>query len=148
MNDTNFKSSANNNHNLSFFETTGFSMWPFLRTNDKLIVKKSYLNKLNIGDIILYSKDNHLICHRLIKKIRHNDRYTLYVRGDNSKSIELVYEHMFEGKVVAVLRNNRSRNITLGYQQFINFMIVIFNPLIRGSLKIAKFLLKGGVRNE
>ena len=133
---------------LIFIETTGFSMWPFLRASDKLIVKKPHLENLNMGDIMLYTKDNQLICHRLIKKIRHKDGYALYVRGDNSKSIELVYEHMFEGKVIAVLRNNRIKNITLGYQRFINFIIVIFNPLIRGSLKIAKFLIKGGGKNE
>ena len=135
------KINRDNNHNLSFFEATGFSMWPFLRTEDKLVVKKVPLEELKIGDIILYIKDNQTICHRLVKKIGYKEKYLLYARGDNSKSIESVNENMLKGKVIGILRGNRMKNLTTGFQRFINHIAVIFNPFIRGSLKIAKFLV-------
>jgi len=63
---------------LFFFEATGFNMWPFLRSKDKLIVKKTSFKDLKIGDIILYVKSNQLVCHRLVKKIKGKQRYLLY----------------------------------------------------------------------
>lgn len=132
------------NTNISFIETTGFSMWPFLRTKDKLIVKRVSLESLKIGDIILYVKDSQSVCHRLIKKFNRGGQYLLYARGDNSKSIEFVHKDMFKGKVIGVLRRGRIRNLTKRYQQFINRIVILSNPFIRGSLKIAKFLVKGG----
>ena len=64
---------------LSFFETTGFSMWPFLKAGEKLLIKKTPTENLKVGDIIIYRGDNQLVCHRLIKKIKQRERYLLYV---------------------------------------------------------------------
>ena len=118
-------------------------MWPFLKPGDKLIVKKFPLEDLSIGDIILYIKDSQPVCHRLIKKIRYKEGYLLYTRGDNSKSAESVIGDMFRGKAIGVLRKGHIKNLTTRYQRFINRAIVIMNPLIRGSLKVVKFMIGG-----
>ena len=97
-----------------------------------------------MGDIILYVKDSQFVCHRLVKKIRSKDNYLLYVRGDNSNSIEIVDENMFRGKIISILRKNRFKNLTTGFQLLTKQLIVIFSPFIRSSLNIAKFFLRGG----
>ncbi|MFH1504505.1 MAG: nucleotidyltransferase family protein [Candidatus Omnitrophota bacterium] len=56
-------------NDLSFFETSGFSMWPFIKQGQKLIIKKILPESLKIGDIILYQEDNQKVCHRLVKKV-------------------------------------------------------------------------------
>ncbi|MFH1191351.1 MAG: S24/S26 family peptidase, partial [Candidatus Omnitrophota bacterium] len=55
---------------LLFFETSGFSMWPFIRPGERLVIKKSPAQDLRAGDIILYRANNQLACHRLVKKNR------------------------------------------------------------------------------
>jgi hypothetical protein len=139
----NYKNNKQLPDGLSLFEASGFSMWPFLKTKDKLIARKIPLRDLKRGDIILYSQNGQLVCHRLIKKIKQQEKYLLYVRGDNSSSIEGVEGDMFRGKIISILRNNRVKNMEAGYQLFINQVIVMFNAFIRGSLRVLKLLLKG-----
>lgn len=68
-----------------FFETDGFSMWPFFKGREKLIVKKSMWEELARGDLIVYRQaDQVLICHRLIKKSSSSEQRVLYCRGDAS----------------------------------------------------------------
>jgi hypothetical protein len=105
---------------------------PFLREKDRLIISKtSYSGDLKIGDLILYSKDNQLICHRLVKKDKMKARNLIYAQGDNSASLEIVDENMFQGKVIAILRNGRIKNISTRRQRFINYVVVKLSPLIR-----------------
>ena len=69
--------------NLSFFETTGSSMWPFLRAGEKLIIKRTPTEDLKIGDIIIYRGKSQLVCHRLIKKIKEkNKKAIIYVTAN------------------------------------------------------------------
>ncbi|MBU2436492.1 MAG: S24/S26 family peptidase, partial [Candidatus Omnitrophica bacterium] len=86
------KIGINSSHNLFLFKTSGFSMWPFLRGGQKIIIKKVLVRDLKVGDLILYRKDNQTICHRLIKKTREGQGQMLYVRGDNAFGFEPVAE--------------------------------------------------------
>ena len=122
-------------------EASGFSMWPFLRAGDRLMVRKIPPKDLKIGDIILYIKDKQSICHRLVKKVKKGEKYTFYAQGDSSNSAEPVEAGMLQGKVVGLLRKGRIKNIATGYRHFINRAIIIINPLIRGSSKAARYLV-------
>ena len=110
---------------LIFVETTGFSMWPFLKAGEKLIIKKTSIEDLKVGDIILYWSDNQLVCHRLVKRVRDVDGYLLYTRGDNSSSLPtLVTEQMFLGKAIGIIRNGKTISL-IGRRRFINRAIII-----------------------
>jgi len=122
----------NNTEDLLFFETSGFSMWPFMRPKDKLLIKKSPVDDLRAGDIILYRADKQLVCHRLIRK----NRDFLYARGDNSIfSPEVIPKEMFIGKVVEIIKNNRMFSLVNWRNRSINSFIVIIAPLIIRFLK-------------
>ncbi len=122
----------NNTEDLLFFETSGFSMWPFIRQGDKLVIKKVPVDDLRPGDIILYRANNQLVCHRLVKK----NRDFLYTRGDNSMSSpEVITQEIFIGKVVGIIRNNRMISLTGWRNRLINSFIVIIVPLIIRFLK-------------
>lgn len=127
---------------LSFFETTGFSMWPFLRAGEKLLIKKKPAEKLKVGDIIICRADNQLVCHRLIKKIKERERYLLYVRGDNSVSCpEPITEEMFLGRAMGIIKNGKIITLNQMKRQLINRLIVLVAPLVSWGIKIAKILL-------
>jgi len=135
------KTDTENNNNLSFFEATGFSMWPFIKQGERLIIKKIPIGDLKIGDIILYRKDNQLVCHRLIRRIGDEKGYLLYTRGDNSSQFDSLSEEMFSGKVIATIRNGKVLNLMHPRQQLFNRIIIIISPLISWGIKIGKAAL-------
>ncbi len=131
---------------LSFFKTIGFSMWPFLKAGEKLLIKKTPTENLKVGDIIIYRTDSQLVCHRLIKKIKERERYLLYVRGDSSVSWpEPITEEMFLGKAMGIIKNGKIVTLNQMKGQLINRLIVLFAPLFSRGIKITKILLG---RNE
>lgn len=127
---------------ISFFETAGFSMWPFIKQGERLIIKKIPVENLKIGDIILYQKDNQFVCHRLLRLVKHKNKYLLYTRGDNSNSsLEPINEQMFLGKAMGIIKNGKTISL-IGRRQFINQAIVIIAPLINMGIRISKVLLR------
>jgi len=121
-----------------FIESAGFSMWPFIKTGEKLIVRRIPLENFKIGDIVLYRESNQIVCHRLVKKIQGESLF--YVRGDNSPfSSEPVIAQMLLGKAIGVLRKGKIISFAGHWQGFINQIIVFIGPYF-GIL--ARFLKK------
>jgi signal peptidase I len=124
---------------MSLFETSGFSMWPFLKEGSKLIIKNVSVLSLKVGDIILYRANNQQICHRLIKKIKNKGGYLLYIRGDNSlSSPEIINEDAYLGKVIGVLKNGKIVTFRGIRPYLINRVIVLIAPLISLGIRIIK----------
>jgi len=135
--------------NLLFIETKGFSMWPFLKGEEKLIVRKTPVSDLKLGDLVLYKIDNQLVCHRLVKKTRTNDGYHIYSRGDTSFGpAELVNEQMFLGKVIGIIKNNEITSFEGVRQRVINRISLIVLPLLNFIIKsLYQGLLKRSLKN-
>lgn len=132
-------------NDIIFIEAKGFSMWPFIREGEKLIVARNVsIQDLKVGEIILYRAEDKLVCHRLVKKIKNNGGYLIYSRGDNSlSSPELVTKERFLGKVAGILRKNgRTINISGRQQRFFNRVIVIIAPFVAGIIKPCYFKLR------
>lgn len=122
--------------NISLFETTGFSMWPFLRPKEKLIVKKVPEKHLKVGDIILYQAYDKLVCHRLVKKTENKGKVVLHARGDNSGfSCEPVTQEMFLGKVVGIVKRDKIIGLDSQTRQYVNRLIVTISPIVRAIRK-------------
>lgn len=84
---------------------TGSSMFPILISGDKVLVKRSSLEDLNIGDIIVTfdSSDKH-VAHRIISIDTHSTPAQIMTRGDISYATDPpVGIDRVLGKVVAVL---------------------------------------------
>ena len=128
---------------LFFFKTVGFSMWPYMKPDERLIFKKVPPETLRIGDIVLYKANNQTICHRLVRKIGHREEQLLYVRGDNSTSSpELITKQMFLGKAIAIIRDGKAVSLTTKRRWFINRVIVTIAPLVSVGLRIGKVMLR------
>jgi len=128
---------------LLFLETAGISMRPFLMGGEKLIVKRTPLFDLRLGDLILYRISDQLICHRLIKKTKVGGRWFLYIRPDASLTLcDLVSEEMFMGRVIGVIKNNKEIGFDGIRQRVINRIIVIAGPLAIFMVRIREILLR------
>ncbi len=124
---------------ISFFETSGFSMRPFLRAGEKLIIKRTPIGNLRSGDLILYRANNQLVCHRLVRRIKEGERYLLYARADSSAcQPETVTEEMFLGQVIGVVKNGRIINLKQAKWRLINRLIVLLAPLLSRSILIIR----------
>lgn len=90
------------------------SMYPELKINDIIIIKKS--NNYNVNDIITYSTDDKvLITHRIVKNIDN----VFITKGDNNNSEdnEVIKLENIKGKVILKINKN--------YQILIFFLFVM-----------------------
>jgi len=121
------------------FETTGFSMWPFLKAGSKLFVKRVPPEKLKKGDIILYRENNKVICHRLVKKAASGQSYLFWARADNALSLSgPLTEQMYIGKAVALLKKRKVASLCSFRQRLLNQVIIVIVPFLSRAMKITK----------
>src|SRR3989344_3208805 len=84
---------------------TSDSMIPILKPNDLLIVQRTEIDKIIVGDIIVF--DSHvegigIVAHRVIEKFDDNERIAFNTQGDNVDEVDtwVVHDEDFLGKVV------------------------------------------------
>ena len=120
---------------LLLFETWGLSMSPFLKSGEKIIVKKVKPQSLSIGDIIVYAApeneppdEKRPIAHRLIKKSKENGRYILFTRGDAKSrfAVEPVLEDRVIGRVEAIIRGTKVIRFDGAYRRRMNWLVSKF----------------------
>ncbi|MFH1245945.1 MAG: nucleotidyltransferase family protein [Candidatus Omnitrophota bacterium] len=129
-----------------FFQTSGFSMWPFLRPGTKLVVKRIPVKELRVGDIILYRQDGQTVCHRLVKTADAKGP-ALYARGDNSASpAEYVREGLILGKAIGMIKKGRICRLTGTRRHLINRGIIGCAPWISRTVSILKKFHIGQVK--
>lgn len=79
------------------------SMTPKIKKGDVVLIDKKYnYESLKEGDVIAFKKDNYIIVHRIIKKIKTNNSYAYYTKGDANNSIDdiLIEKNIYVGKEI------------------------------------------------
>lgn len=97
------------------FQARGWSMRPFIRDADFIIVSPIENSSIKTGDVVFcITTENKVIVHRVIKKYEKdkNNRIIMFIKGDASfSSPEKVEMQNVLGKVVAVERNGRKKRL-------------------------------------
>lgn len=97
------------------FEARGWSMRPFIRDGDFIVVGPIENSSIRTGDVVFYlTTENKVIVHRIIKKYKKDkdNRITMLIKGDAiSSPAEKVEMLNVLGKVVAVERNGRKKRL-------------------------------------
>jgi len=96
---------------MKLYRVKGNSMYPLLRDNDLVCVRKTSTKSLRRGNIVVYlRKEGEYIVHRLIKKERDS---VLWLRGDgHNLIIESATTENITGKVVGFFRYRRYNAIS------------------------------------
>jgi signal peptidase I len=131
--------------NILYYETAGFSMHPFVRNGDRVLVKKTKADSLRIGDIILFNDalSKNTVCHRLVNKARTENGLILLTRGDASVDLSLpVSEKDLIGKVIAVMRKGRFINLSNNYRIAFNWLIAKFYAALKKEAKKTNSFLR------
>lgn len=129
------------NRDILFFSTAGASMFPFIRWDEQILVKRVPPEKLNIGDIIVYrSEKGDKICHRLARIERRDGLLWFQTKGERSKFYDPpVSQQAILGKVIAIKRRRHLRGIPIKRRRFIPDK---FDDFFAGSVFFIKKLLK------
>ena len=79
------------------------SMTPNINKGDVVVIEKVDDNyeDIEIGQVVAYKYDNVIIVHRLVKKIKHENEYYFYTKGDANENIDnyLITQDMIVGVV-------------------------------------------------
>lgn len=138
--------SEDNGHREFLIQTSGYSMWPFLKPREKILVKAIAGEDLACGDVILYKDRGRLVCHRLIRKLQTARGLSFLVRGDNAVyASEKTLDDELLGKVVGIVRGGRIINLECRRRRFINRIIIAVAPLISVIIRALKRLHKKSV---
>jgi len=113
------------------FQARGWSMHPFIRDGDFIVVNPIETSPIKTGDVVFYATTgNKIIVHRVIKRHKKDSRITLLIRGDATfgPPEEVDIKNVL-GKVVSVERGEQQISLDKGLSKLISFSYCW--PLIR-----------------
>ena len=86
------------------------SMNPAYGRGDAIIYEKLKPEEIEVGDILVFKKDNVIITHRVTKKWISNDIYHFNTKGDNNETIDRspIKFNQIQGKEKEKEENNDS----------------------------------------
>lgn len=110
----------------------GGSMLPFILDGDVVLVGPAGNSEILVGDVICYEiSPGRMFLHRVIQ--RQGERFV--TKGDALDSTDLVSERQVLGKVVAIERRGRIRQLDTA--RWRNRGIAFLSPLLSGLLPVA-----------
>lgn len=130
------------------FQANGWSMRPFIRDGDFIVVSPVKSSSIRKGDVVFYSDaENKIIVHRIIRKYKKNDRITVLIKADASfGSSEKVEIQNVLGKVVAIERNGREKRLDRKLYQIMGLFFAVISPFSRWIYPIGSIMKKSGRR--
>ena len=85
------------------------SMEPMIKAGDMILVEKvqdmTDIEKIKVGDVIQFDRENILICHRVVEILKKEDGLYYRTKGDNNSApdFELVKPEQVKGQVTQVI---------------------------------------------
>lgn len=130
------------------FQAKGFSMRPFIRDGDFITVSPIKNSSIRIGDVVFYSTaGNNVIAHRIINKYGKDGNMNLLIKGDAGFGPpERVNSQGVLGKVVAIERNGRKRNLETRFYRTLNLLFARLSPFSHWIYPIGSRLKHSGRR--
>ncbi|HLP46892.1 MAG TPA: SPASM domain-containing protein [Candidatus Kapabacteria bacterium] len=109
----------------------GTSMWPFLKENDRVVVRPLERRKIKNGDIICFGKP--ATCHRVIWKYKKKGRCYVLEKGDHQVKGTFIPLEEVSGKVASVQKEAHSYNLDTKRWAFLGMIIALFSLLVHVS---------------
>jgi hypothetical protein len=97
-------------HGAARIRVHGGSMWPWLRPEDELEIRREELARIAPGQIVLFERDARLFAHRVLRRLAAagSSAPQLITKGDTLAAADApVNEAELLGRVVAVRRGRR-----------------------------------------
>jgi signal peptidase I len=130
------------------FQAKGWSMRPFIRDGDFIVVNPVKGSAIRKGDVVFYSNaENKIIVHRIIRKYKKNHRITALIKADAPFGPpEKVDIHNVLGKVVAIERNGHEKRLDGKLYEIIGLFFALISPFSRWIYPIGSKMKQSGRR--
>jgi|GEM_PF-659579 len=90
------------------FKIKGFSMYPTLYKGDDVEVEPAAKEAIERGDLLIFQKEDYLICHRLVEIFERNGETGFRTKGDaGTRSDPPLKWQQILGKVISIERNGK-----------------------------------------
>ncbi|HLP60063.1 MAG TPA: SPASM domain-containing protein, partial [Candidatus Deferrimicrobium sp.] len=109
----------------------GSSMWPFLKEDDRVVVRPLERKKIKNGDIVCFGKP--ATCHRVIWKYKKKGRCYVLEKGDHQLKGTFIPLEEISGKVASVQKEVHSYNLDTKRWAFLGMIIALFSLLVHVS---------------
>jgi signal peptidase len=114
------------------FQAKGWSMRPFIRDGDFIVVSPIENSSIRTGDVVFYlTTYNKVMVHRVIKKYKKDkdNGITMFIKGDATfSSPEKIDMQNVLGKVIAVERNGRKKRLDTKFYQLKGLLFAVISP--------------------
>ena len=114
------------------FQAKGWSMRPFIRDGDFIVVSPIENSSIKTGDVVFcITTENKVMVHRVIKKHKKDEdnRITMLIKGDATfSSPEKVEMQNVLGKIVEVERNGQKKRLDTKFYQIKGLFFAGISP--------------------
>jgi len=114
------------------FQARGWSMRPFIRDGDFIVVSPIENSSIKTGDVVFcITTENKVIVHRVIRKHEKDkdNRIIMFIKGDATfSSPEKVEMQNVLGKVVEVERNGQKKRLDTKFYQIKGLLFAGISP--------------------
>jgi signal peptidase I len=118
----------------------GTSMLPWVRPGDIALIRKTSLENVRCGDVVLFGRDDHLFVHRIVKKKGSLETTEFFSKGDaHPTSDGVVGQQELLGRVVRLYRRGRRIDLEAPGQLALGLFISQVSLYSRLWYPMAKF---------
>lgn len=112
------------------FQAKGWSMRPFIRDGDFIVVSPIENSSIKAGNIVFHlTTENKVMVHRVIRKHKKGNRMIMFIKGDATfSSPEKVEMQNVLGKVVAVEKNGQKKRLDTKFYQIKGLLFAGISP--------------------
>jgi ATP-binding cassette, subfamily B, bacterial len=90
----------------------GYSMYPTLKPGDIITIRRTYIEDIKLGDIVVYRTEKKWIAHRIQQINSRFDKSEFITKGESCKKPDIpVPAKDIIGKVISFSRNGRLKNM-------------------------------------
>ena len=103
------------------------SMLPLFHIGDKVLVQSINPDKIKVGHIVVFTNQDKLIFHMIIRKFNNNSNLSFLQKGDATINAEIIRSEDIIGKVTAIRKRNRTICLNDRIWRVINHILTLFS---------------------
>lgn len=113
----------------SFSRLSGFSMWPFIKPGDTLVISHQ-VEDLKVGDVVVFQRQDKLVAHRVVKLVENESQQTAYqTKGDFNRLLDCtaLSPEAILGKVIKIKSSSRTISCSSLIWRLLNYIIAVYS---------------------
>ena len=125
-----FVESCLSNGKLIRFHVFSRSMFPSIRPQDLICVRKANIDEINLGAVVVIRRGNSWVVHRIVRVFQENNSKSILTKGDNNSFADSVNDDLSRiGIVIGLYRKDNWINYTCLWSNVGALFLVILSNI-------------------